>query len=144
MDNRYENNPQGTKVFVSHSSLDKPFARSLCMDLEDNGFIPWLDELNIMVGESIPEKISIGIKEADFIIVILSNHSVNSRWVQKEWQTKYWSEIEKGKVHVLPVLLEDCEIPELLKTKKYADFRKDFNKGLLELVSALGSLSEKP
>lgn len=143
MDNRYENRPEGIKVFISHSSVDKPFARSLCMDLEDNGFIPWLDEWNIMVGESIPEKISIGIKEAEFIIVILSNHSVNSRWVETEWQTKYWTEIAKGRIHVLPILLEDCEVPELLKTKRYADFRKDFNKGLLELTTSLKSLAEK-
>lgn len=38
--------------------------------------------------------------------------------------------------------LEDCEVPELLKTKRYADFRKDFNKGLLELITSLKRLVE--
>lgn len=113
------------------------------MDLEANGYIPWLDEWDIKVGESIPEKISNGLQEADFVIVILSEDSVSSKWVEREWQTKYWGEIEKGQVNVLPLLLKDCKIPELLKTKKYADFRGDFNSGLSSLLEALDSLSNK-
>lgn len=141
VEQRYEKNPSGAKIFISHSSKDKAFAKILCMDLEANGYIPWLDEWDIKVGESIPEKISNGLQEADFIIVILSENSVASKWVEREWQTKYWNEIDKGCINVLPLLLKDCKIPELLKTKKYADFRGDFNFGLSELLSALETFS---
>lgn len=144
VEQRYMSKPSGAKVFISHSSVDKPFAKILCMDLEANGYIPWLDEWDIKVGESIPERISNGLEEADFIIVILSENSVTSKWVEREWHTKYWNEIQNGRVHVLPILLKDCKIPELLITKKYADFRKDFNIGLNDLLSALESLSNKP
>lgn len=143
VEQRYMNKPSGAKVFISHSSLDKPFAKMLCMDLEANGYIPWLDEWDIKVDESIPEKISNGLEEADFIIVILSENAVTSKWVEREWHTKYWNEIQHGRIHVLPILLKDCKIPELLKTKKYADFRNDFNIGLNDLLSALESLSNK-
>ncbi|MFJ5386733.1 toll/interleukin-1 receptor domain-containing protein [Pectobacterium sp. CHL-2024] len=143
VEQRYVNKPTGFKIFISHSSKDKPFAKLLCMDLEANGYIPWLDEWNISVGESIPEKISSGLQEADFIIVILSEDSVSSKWVEREWQIKYWNEIEKGHINVLPILLKDCQIPELLRTKKYADFRTDFNRGLNDLLSALENLSRK-
>ncbi|MBW5892559.1 toll/interleukin-1 receptor domain-containing protein [Pectobacterium polaris] len=143
VEQRYVNKPTGLKVFISHSSKDKPFAKLLCMDLEANGHIPWLDEWDISVGESIPEKISIGLQNADFIIVILSKNSVSSKWVEREWQIKYWNEIEKGRINVLPILLQDCQIPELLRTKKYADFRTDFNRGLNDLLSALENLSRK-
>lgn len=141
VEQRYVNKPSGSKVFISHSSFDKPFAKLLCMDLEANGYRPWLDEWDIKVGESIPEKISSGLRDADFVIVILSENAVSSKWVEREWQTKYWNEIEKGCVNVLPVLLKDCDIPELLRTKKYADFRKDFNMGLDDLLTALEYLS---
>lgn len=143
VDQRYMSKPSGAKIFISHSSKDKPFAKILCMDLEANGYIPWLDEWDIKVGESIPEKISNGLEEADFIIVILSENAVASKWVEREWHTKYWNEIQHGRVHVLPILLQDCKIPKLLKTKKYADFRSDFNIGLNDLLSALESLSNK-
>lgn len=140
VEQRYMSKPSGAKVFISHSSVDKPFAKMLCMDLEANGYIPWLDEWDIKVGESIPEKISNGLQEADFIIVILSDNSVSSKWVEREWQTQYWNEIENGRINVLPILLKECKIPELLRTKKYADFRSDFNTGLRDLLAALEAL----
>jgi hypothetical protein len=59
---------------------------------------------------------------------------------ERAWQTKYWVEIERERIHVLPVLLKNCQIPELLKTKKYADFRTDFNGGLNELLQAIERL----
>ncbi len=62
---------------------------------------------------------------------------MKSRWVENEWHAKYWDEIAEGKIRVLPVLLRPCKIPTLLKTKKYADFTKNYNSGLEELLFAL-------
>ena len=143
VEQRYMNKPNGAKIFISHSSLDKPFAKMLCMDLEANGYASWLDEWDIKVGESIPERISDGLEEADFVIVILSGNAVSSKWVEREWQKKYWNEIQYNRIYVLPLLLKDCKIPELLKTKKYADFRNDFNSGLRDLLEALETLYKK-
>ncbi|EUD06977.1 toll/interleukin-1 receptor domain-containing protein [Providencia alcalifaciens] len=143
VEQRYMKETIGHQIFISHSSKDKPFARMLCLELENNGHKPWLDELDIHIGESIPEKVSQGLQDADFVIVILSKNSVSSKWVEREWQTKYWSEIEKGKIQVLPVLLEDCNIPELLKTKKYANFSEDYNYGLSSLLAAINHLSKQ-
>ncbi|MEO2204742.1 TIR domain-containing protein [Paenibacillus pabuli] len=56
------------------------------------------------------------------------------RWVQEEWYSKYWDEINSGMVKVVPILIEECEIPELLKTKKYADFREEYSRALRELL----------
>jgi len=137
---RYLNVTQGSKVFISHSSKDKMFATWLGTDLKAAGHSPWFDEWDIRVGESIPQKISEGLKAADFVVVVLSEHAVQSKWVEREWHAKYWSEVEAGRVQVLPVLLRDCEIPELLKTKKYADFRENYNNGLEDVLLALDSL----
>jgi hypothetical protein len=124
-------------LFISHSSKDKQFARWLAVDLANAGHSPWLDEWQIRVGESIPRKISQGIESCNALIVILSEDAVASRWVENEWQAKYWDEITAERVRVLPILLKPCVIPTLLKTKKYADFTKDYNRGLEELLIAL-------
>lgn len=92
------------------------------------------------MGESIPKKIGEGLLDSEFVIVLLSKHAVESQWVEREWQTKYWEEIEQNRIKVLPALLETCEIPALLKTKKWADFRHDPSAGLKSLVNALKSL----
>jgi hypothetical protein len=137
---RYSNKGQGVKIFISHSSRDKQFATWLSTDLKASGHTPWFDEWDICVGESIPEKISDGLSSADFIIVVLSNNSIKSKWVEREWHAKYWSEIEKNRTIVLPLLIEDCSIPELLKTKKYADFRSNYNDGLEDVLFAVDRL----
>lgn len=74
--------------------------------------------------------------------MILSENSIRSKWVEREWHAKYWSEIEKNQTMVLPLLIEDCEVPELLKTKKYADFRSSYNDGLADVLHAIDRLLE--
>uniref|UniRef100_UPI00403FB55B toll/interleukin-1 receptor domain-containing protein n=1 Tax=Paenibacillus sp. FSL R7-0313 TaxID=2954532 RepID=UPI00403FB55B len=88
------------------------------------------------IGESIPGSISQALQVSDYVLVLLSKNSIKSAWVEQEWYTKYWDEITERKVKILPILIEDCNIPELLKTKKYADFREDYNRGLRELLLA--------
>lgn len=124
-------------VFISHSSLDKTFARLLAKDLKSNGHEPWLDEWEIRVGECILTKIDKGIENSDFIVVVLSRHSAESGWVEAEWKKKYWSEISSGETLVLPVLIEDCKIPQILSTKKYADFREGYPVAFSNLLVAM-------
>lgn len=138
---RYSNVKSGKKVFISHSSKDKAFAKWVGTDLKAAGHSPWLDEWSISIGESIPQKISEGIQGADFVIVVLSGNATLSRWVEREWHAKYWNEVESGSIQVLPILYQDCVVPELLKTKKYADFRNNYNDGLEDVLLAIKRLS---
>ncbi|GAA0954426.1 hypothetical protein GCM10009554_60150 [Kribbella koreensis] len=129
----------GQRVFISHSSLDMEQATWLSVDLASEGHAPWLDEWQIKVGESIPSKIAHGIDDCDYLLVLLSPNSVESGWVEREWSAKYWSEVEQGQVSVIPVLIDDCKIPTLLRTKKYADIRNDYRTGLEQILEALAS-----
>jgi hypothetical protein len=128
---------KGTRVFLSHSSKDKQFVNRIATDLAKLNVAPWLDSWHIRAGESIPQKISSGIKDSECVVVFLSKNAVASHWVEREWQAKYWDEIQRNQVLVIPALMEDCEIPQLLRAKKYADFREDYDQGLQELLLAL-------
>jgi hypothetical protein len=129
----------GKRVFISHSSKDKQFATWLSVDLANHGHNPWLDEWKIRAGESIPTKIGEGLENCDFVVVVLSENAVASHWVEREWQAKYWDEVAKGKIRVIPVLLRECKIPTLLRVKKYADFSISYNNGLEDLLVAIAS-----
>lgn len=135
-----EKGSSGIKVFISHSSADKQFVRGLAVDLSATGMQPWLDEWEILGGESIVEKVGVGIEDADLMIVVLSQHAISSRWVENEWQAKYWTEVNERRVAVIPVLVEECKVPTLLRTKKYVDFRDDYALGLELLVKSIVGL----
>ena len=72
------------RVFISHASQDKPFVRKLVQELEKHHLDVWFDEQEIKVGDSIVAKVSGGLKDSDYLVVVLSKASVASRWVQEE------------------------------------------------------------
>ena len=125
------------KVFLSHSSFDKEIVVSVALDLKEKGIDTWLDAFDILPGESIIDKINIGLNECDYILVFISKNSNASNWVKKEWETILWDEINSNKVKVIPIKLDDSEVPKILQTKKYIDFSKDYRIGIYELISAL-------
>lgn len=124
-------------IFISHSSEDKEFARKLASDLRDRDFEVWFDDIEIRVGDSIPTEIEKGLSEADYVVIVLSPHAVASGWVEKEWQAKFVEEVRLGTTMLLPVLIENCEIPPLLKSKRFADFREDYETGLTQLTEGM-------
>lgn len=125
---------KGKKLFISHSSKDKAFANCLYADLVEKGHNPWLDERDIRAGASIPTEIQKGLSSADYILVLLSPNSVASEWVKAEWEALFWEEMNTRKIKVIPLLIEDCEIPTFLKVKKYIDFRQNYLKGMNQLL----------
>jgi hypothetical protein len=50
-------------------------------------------------------------------------------------------ELDEKRVVVLPVLVEDCEIPIFLREKMYADLRGDFETGLHSILSAIANVT---
>lgn len=124
-------------AFLSHSSSDKPFIRQLAADLAANGIDVWLDEQRIRVGDSIPEKIAQGLAGSDFFLIGMSQHSASSPWVQKELNNALVNEVQRRKVHILPLKLDDSPMPQIIADKKYADFSKSYKAGLDDLLNAL-------
>lgn len=112
-------------IFLSHNSEDNEFANRLAGDLARNGVRVWIDEAEIKVGDSLIQKIESGIEETDFVGVLLSRKSVESEWVKKELRVAMNEEIRGKRVKVLPLLLEDCNIPLFVREKLYADFRRE-------------------
>ncbi|MGA7563784.1 MAG: toll/interleukin-1 receptor domain-containing protein [Desulfobaccales bacterium] len=80
-------NEDNTKsIFLSHSSKDKFFVRTLADHLRKYGIKVWIDEAEINIGDSMTDKIGQAIETTDYVGVVLSHNSINSEWVQKELQ----------------------------------------------------------
>jgi hypothetical protein len=124
-------------VFLSYSSKDKELAEKFVEALEGRRIAVWMDSGQIVVGDSISEKIQEGLEATEFLVLLLSPNSIQSIWVQKEWQSKLVDEAESRSALILPVLGKDCEIPRLLRDKKYADIRSNFKEGVAEVAKAI-------
>lgn len=125
------------KIFLSHSRKDKEFVEKVAGRLTNDEYSVWYDDWEIKIGDSIVQKINDGISRSDFLIVILSKNSVNSKWVAEEMNAATIKNIEAKGAFILPVLLEKCKIPALLSDKKYADFTKGFEKAYGGLIDAM-------
>jgi hypothetical protein len=121
-------------VFLSHSHADKDFVRRLAWDLKRYGVRVWYDEWEIKVGDSLREKVELGIKESSWLLVVLSPTSVESKWVRVELNAAFARELERESVFILPLLYRDCSIPTFLQDKVYADFRTEYGWGLRALL----------
>jgi tetratricopeptide (TPR) repeat protein len=124
------------RVFVSHASEDKPFVRNLVEALKRHNLNVWFDEHELQVGDSIVDGVSEALKKADYLIAVLSKASLASRWAQAELNATLMEEFSSKARAVLPVLIDDCELPPLLKDRVYADFRRGFQPGLQRLLTA--------
>ena len=124
-------------AFLSHSSKDKGFVRKLAADLVANGVKVWIDEQRILVGDSIPEKIAHGLAESDFFLIVVSRSSVESSWVKKELNSALVHEIQRRKVAVLPIKLDEVKMPDSINDKLYADFTGSYEEGLKGLLRSI-------
>ncbi|WP_295793545.1 toll/interleukin-1 receptor domain-containing protein [Mucilaginibacter sp.] len=105
------------KVFISHSSDDKRFVRTLKADLNENGINTWVDEDELNFGDSLVEKLELSIDDTSHFIVVLSESSINSEWVQRELARVLKSFQKK----IIPIKYKKCEIPKELQHMLFAD-----------------------
>lgn len=132
-----------TKVFISHSTQDKKFVRLLASKLNEDGIRTWIDDKELAIGDNIAEKINNTISKIDYFIIVLSKSSVKSKWVNFELSATRLNEISKNQNIILPILIEDCEIPYSLSNRLFLDFRYSFDDSYLKLLDALNSNSTK-
>ena len=72
------------RVFLSHSSKDKPFVRELHRRLKRDGVVCFFDEESIELGANFVVSLERGIDECEFFVAVLSPEFVQSKWVKLE------------------------------------------------------------
>ncbi len=93
--------------FISYSSTDEGFARRLHADLQDNGVRCWFAPENLKIGAKIRPAIDQSIRLHDKLLIILSENSIRSQWVENEIETALEKERKDDKVVLFPVRVDD-------------------------------------
>lgn len=124
-------------VFVSYASEDKEFADRLAKDLDEQGLSIWIDEWFILPGDSITEKINAALKECRYFTPIISNSFLAKHWPQRELSSAIMRQSNLGGKYIIPILIEKCNLPDLLLDIAYSDFTKDYEYSLRKLVMSV-------
>ncbi len=105
-------------AFLCHSSDDKPAVRALYKRLAADGISPWLDEVALLPGQDWQHEISKAVRNSDVVIICLSRNSIGKRgFVQNEikYALDVADEQPEGTIFLIPLKLEECEIPDRLR-----------------------------
>lgn len=118
--------PRQLRVFLCHASQDKAAVRDLYRRLRAEAWInPWLDEEKLLPGQDWDMEIEKALEKADVVIVCLSNKSVTKEgYIQRELKFVLDIALEKpeGAIFIIPLRLEDCDLPRRLRSWQYVDY----------------------
>ena len=123
-------------TFISYSRINKEFALKLAKELRTAGFPVWLDLLDIPTGARWDDEIEKALRECGIFLTILTPASIASENAKDE----IGYAIDHGK-RILPVLLQECEIPLRLRRFQYVDFTSmNYDQGVRTAKDLLGRL----
>uniref|UniRef100_A0A2A4Z6H4 TIR domain-containing protein n=1 Tax=OCS116 cluster bacterium TaxID=2030921 RepID=A0A2A4Z6H4_9PROT len=128
-------------IFISYTHSDSEFAQSLAINLVQAKQNVWIDKWELNAGDSLMERVQNALGDADAILILLSEDSVQSEWCKKELNSGLTRELEEKSTLVIPIVLDNCKIPLFLKDKLRIDFRKGRDEQLALLLRSLEKIS---
>jgi formylglycine-generating enzyme required for sulfatase activity len=130
--------PKTLRVFLCHSSGDKPPVRELYQRLCAEGIDAWLDEEKLLPGQDWQREIPKAVRASDVVIVCLSRGSITKAgYVQREikFALDVADEQPEDAIFLIPARLEECEVPDRLSRWQWVNLYNA--KGFERLMRAL-------
>lgn len=124
------------RVFLSYHLADKAKAQVVSQHLLDRGLHVGPKLENLGPDSTWDAVIGSQIEASDYLLVLLSPKSVESEWILAE--VTLARNLAARDITIVPVLLEDCEIPLSLRTFQYVDLREHFEERVGGLADSLG------
>jgi hypothetical protein len=148
--------------FISYSSRDEEFARRLYSRMRDEHLRVWFAPEDLKAGEKLREQIDRAIQVHDRLLIVLSEHSLCSKWVETEIRRGRATEVREKRRKLFPIRLVSYErlqawecfdsdtgedlarevreyyIPDFTNWKEHDSFETEFAKLLKALRAAEG------
>lgn len=128
------------KIFLSHNYNDKPLVEAIALRLanifgQDQVFY---DSWSIKPGDGIIDQMNKGLEVPEFVFFFVSSNSLKSDMVKLEWQNALYS-ATKGKTRLIPIRVDGCEMPSLLKQTLFIDM---YTIGLEATIAQIVSVTQ--
>ena len=115
--------------FISYSSKDGEFAERLHADLQSKNVRCWFDREDMKIGDRIRPRIDEAIRVHDKLLLVLTENSMKSPWVEKEVETAFEKERKQGRTVLFPIRLDDAVMgaeeawaADIRRTRHIGDF----------------------
>ena len=128
-------------IFISHSPKEKEFADDLVIQLARHNVNIWIDLWQLADCDSLSKQIQEEVHGTSALLVILSKNSTASDWCKNDLSPEMLRKLDENNVVLIPVLVEDCDIPEFAKGKLFADFRSNYDDGLCTIIEGIDKVT---
>jgi hypothetical protein len=115
--------------FLSHSTSDHNFCSRLYSDLRRVDIHCWYAPEDLKIGEKFRARIEDSINRHDKVLLVLSEHSINSPWVESEVEAALEKERLTGATVLFPLRLDNAVMKtaqawaaEIRRTRHIGDF----------------------
>ncbi|MCP4687290.1 MAG: TIR domain-containing protein, partial [Desulfobacterales bacterium] len=117
-------------------------AKTLYRDLKDKGVSPFLEQKDLLPGQHRDNTVNKAIRESDYFIALLSSKSVAKRgFIQKRLKTgiRIFEEFCDTDVFIIPVRLDDCELPGAMASLAHVDIFPSYADCLSKILQTLNA-----
>jgi hypothetical protein len=94
--------------FISYSSHDRDFAERLNADLRAKNLRSWFAAEDLKIGDRFQERIEDSIRLFDKVMIVLSESSVRSRWVEREVNAAREREDRENRAVLFPIQIDNA------------------------------------
>ncbi len=127
---RFANRVSSKRVFLSYPMAAQEQATKIGDAFKKAGIRVWIASEQVEVGENISEAIKKAINQADAFLILLTDRE--SSWANHEL------EIAKQKnKKIVPIALENAQIPSALQDIRYISFDEGDEKALTQIVASV-------
>jgi len=117
--------------YISYASEDQVFAEKIYNDFQEKGVRCWFYPEDMRIGDKIRSTIDRSIQSHDKVLLILSEYSINSNWVEKEVETALEEENKRNQTVLFPIRLDQAIIEtnqawaaDIRRTRNIGDFTR--------------------
>ncbi|MCB0102221.1 MAG: toll/interleukin-1 receptor domain-containing protein [Anaerolineales bacterium] len=125
---KQKNNSVAGKLipFLSYSKRNREKVLEFAVKLKASNWIdPWFDEEDILPGQVWESSVIHGVRNSHAVIIFLSTEAlVSEGFFHKEIRLALDTAAEKpeGTIFIIPIRLDDCQVPDMLKKYQYVDY----------------------
>jgi len=130
------------KIFINYLEKDYESAIRFYHELKNSGFNPWIDKYDILPGQDIDYYTKTAIDHSSRIFTILLSNNSDLSGRKKfnrnlNWAIDKAQEFTGDEIFIIPIRLEDCQMPEQIKHLHPVDFFRKWEDGFDKLKKSL-------